>query len=156
MDILKRSLISFCISAACGAVTNMVIELIVCAVTGAEEFTTFSPEYMAMFSSRSVAIETAILLYGVIGAAFAAMSFVFKYNKMGFIVQNLLYALLTSAVWVPIITLIWQLQRYPQAFAGTLMGFAVSYLIMSIVGYKITKSDVEQINSFLKQKNMQL
>lgn len=151
---LKRCTFSFMMSAMCGLIINMLIEIIVRMVTGMDDFIPISPEYLAMFPSESIAIEVHVLLYGVIGAAFSGMMFVFEYDKLGFVMQNILYFLLTGIIWLPIITIIWQLQRYPSALICTLLGFAVTYVIMSIVGYKITKKDVEQINHFLEQRTV--
>lgn len=149
---IKRGAISFMISAMCGLIINMLIEIIVRLVTGMEDFSPISPEYIALFPSESIAVEVHVLLYGIIGMTFSVMTFVFEQNRIGFVVQNMLYCLLTSIVWVPIVTVLWQLQKYPSALIGTLVGFAGTYVIMSIVGYKITKKEVEQINQFLENE----
>lgn len=150
---IKKCATSFVISAMCGLLVNMLIEIIVCSITGMKDFNPISPEYMKMFSSERVAVEVDILLYGVIGAAFSGMTFIYEYNKIGFFFQNLIYFLLTSIVWIPIITMLWQLQRYPRALMGTLIGFAISYIIMSVVGYKVIKRDIANINLILDKEN---
>lgn len=151
MEILKRCAFSYMISAMCGLIVNLLIEVIVCAVTGMSEFNPFSPEYLAMFSSERVAIEVYMLLQGMIGAAFAGMLFIFEFEKIGFVIQYFLYFLLTSIIWVPIVTLIWQLHRYPQALMGVLTGFALTYAIMAVVGYRVTKKEIRQVNLLLEQ-----
>lgn len=150
---IKKCATSFVISAMCGLLVNMLIEIIVCSITGMKDFNPISLEYMKMFSSERVAVEVDILLYGVIGAAFSGMTFIYEYNKIGFFFQNLIYFLLTSIVWIPIITMLWQLQRYPRALMGTLIGFAISYIIMSVVGYKVIKRDIANINLILDKEN---
>ena len=150
---IKRCMTSFLISSMCGLIVNLLIEAIVRRVSGMTDFVPFAAEYLAKFPSDTIAVEVAILLYGVIGAAFAGMAFIYEENRIGFLVQNLIYFAGTSLVWVPIVTLIWQLHKHAQSLIGTLIGFAATYLIMSIVGYRITKEDVRQINRLLQQQS---
>lgn len=148
-NILKRCAGSFAISCVCGAVSNLLIEVIVRAVTGMENFSTLSPEYLSLFPSMSIAVEVNILLYGVIGAGFSAMTFIYEQDRIGFVIQNLLYYVLTAIIWIPIVIVIWRLDKYGKALVGTLIGFAVSYVVMTVVGYKITKKNIKEINLFL-------
>lgn len=151
--LLERCGKSFGISAICGLLVNMLIEVIVRGVVKNEGFIPLAPEFVAFFPSETIAMEVNILLYGVIGAAFSAAAWIYEQEKLGFVWQNFIYFLLTSIVWLPIVMLIWQLQKYPKALISTLAGFAGTYVIMSIVGYRITKSDVERINQALEQRN---
>lgn len=151
--LLERCGKSFGISAICGLLVNMLIEVIVRGVIKDESFIPLAPEFVAFFPSETIAMEVNVLLYGVIGAAFSAAAWIYEQEKLGFVWQNLIYFLLTSIVWLPIVMLIWQLQKYPKALISTLAGFAGTYVIMSIVGYRITKSDVERINQALEQRN---
>ena len=148
-NILKRCAGSFAISCVCGAITNLLIEVIVRAVTGMEDFSTLSPEYLSLFPSTSIAVEVNILLYGVIGAGFSAMTFIYEQDRIGFVIQNLIYYVLTAIIWVPIVIVIWRLDKYGKALVGTLIGFAASYVVMTVVGYKITKKNIKEINLFL-------
>ena len=59
---IKRCGISFSISAFCGLIVNMLIEIIVKAVTGSEDFSPLSAEFRALFPSESIAIYVNILL----------------------------------------------------------------------------------------------
>lgn len=148
---IKRCIQSFGNSAVCGTITILLIEVIVRMVTGMEDFIPFAPEYVALFPSESIAVGVNTILYGVIGATFSAMAYIYEINKIGFVVQNILYCICTGIVWLPIVTLIWQLQKYPTAFWSTIIGFVMTYIIMSFVGYRITKKEVEQINLVLKE-----
>lgn len=150
--LIERCVKSFGISAICGLLVNMLIEIIVRSVTKTESFVPLAPEFVALFPSETIAMEVNILLYGVIGVTFSAAAWIYEQEKLGFVWQNLIYFLLTSIVWIPIVMLVWQLQKYPQAFISTLAGFAGTYVIMSIVGYRITKSDVDRINRVLEQR----
>ena len=146
---LSRIGTSFAISAISGLVVNMVVELVMRAVTGIEEFPMVSQEFTVLFPSKTIAVEANILLYGMIGAIFAAAAFIYEKDNIGFLIQNLLYMLMTACVWVPIVCLIWQLQKNIPAFISTLGGFMLTYMIMSFVGYRITRKEVEDINRIL-------
>lgn len=148
-NILKRSVFSFCISSVLGALTNIIIELVVRMVTGMDDFTPLSPEFVRLFPSETIAVEVNVLLYGIIGAGFSAMTFIYENEKIGFIVQNMIYCILTSIIWVPIVVFVWQLNKYGNALVGTLIGFFSTYIVMSIVGYRITQARIEEINKFL-------
>lgn len=140
---------SFAISAISGLVVNMVVELIVRMVTGMEEFPLVSQGFTALFPSKTLAVEVNILLYGMIGAVFSAAAFIYEKDNIGFLIQNLLYMIMTACVWVPIVCMLWQLQKNMPAFISTLSGFMLTYMIMSFVGYQMTRKEVEDINRLL-------
>lgn len=148
----KRAAQSFAISAICGLVTNLLVELVVRAVTGDPEFTPYSPEFLEMFPSMAVAVEVNILLYGLIGASFSAATAIYEKERIGFLLQNLLYFLATGIVWIPIVTFLWQLNRYPEALYSTIFCFFITYCIMTVVGYHITRRDVKDINQVLEYR----
>ena len=148
-EVVKRCAISFVISAVCGLVVNLVIDLIANAVGANAEggFISMSPEFRKLFATPVIAAYINILLYGVIGATFSGMSFIFECPKIGYVVQSLIYFVSTAAVWIMITIILWQLHRYPQALIATIAGYAGTYLIMGIVTYKNLKSDINKINT---------
>jgi len=148
---IKRAAFSFLISSFCGLVVYLLIEFIVGVVIGVEGFTALTPEYLAKFPSETLALGVAVLFHGLIGATFAAAGFVYEKAEIGFILQNVIYVLLTGVVWIPIICFVWQLYRYPAALFSTVGGFVLTYVVMSVVGYSITKKEVEQINARLAE-----
>jgi len=148
---IKRAAFSFLISSFCGLVVYLLIEFIVGVVIGVEGFTALTPEYLAKFPSETLALGVAVLFHGLIGATFAAAGFVYEKAEIGFILQNVIYVLLTGIVWIPIICFVWQLYRYPAALFSTVGGFVLTYVVMSVVGYSITKKEVEQINARLAE-----
>ena len=151
---LKRIGTSFAISVICGLLVNLLAETIVRAITGIQDFPMVSSEFTALFPSKSIATEVNILLYGVIGAAFSGAAFIYEQDKIGFLFQSLLYVLMTGIVWIPIVCLLWQLQKNPPALISAICGFLVTYMIMTFVGYNMTKREVEGINQMLKIQNM--
>lgn len=146
----ERCRFSFLISALCGLAVNLLIDCIVSSVSG-ENFTSVSPDFVKMFPTTSIAIYVNILLYGIIGAAFGGFSVIYDSRRLGLIVQNLLYFLATTLVWLPITLFLWQLNKYPEAMICTLLGYLVPYVIMSIVGYKNLKKNVTEVNHLLEE-----
>lgn len=146
---IKRAVFSFIISSFCGLVMYLLIEFFVGVVIGVEGFTALTPEYLARFPSDTLALGVAVLSHGLIGAVFAAAGAVYEKAEIGFVLQNVIYVLLTGMVWIPIICFVWQLYRYPAALFFTIGGFVLTYVVMSAIGYNITKKEVEQINARL-------
>ena len=149
---IKRISLSFAVSMFCGLLVNMLTEIVVRAVTGVQEFPMVSAEFTELFRSKTIATEVNILLYGVIGAVFSAAALIYEQDKIGFLFQNLFYMLMTGMVWVPIVCLLWQLQKNPPAFISAICGFVMTYLVMTVVGYRITKKEVEGINRMLEMQ----
>ena len=148
-DILKKGAISFAISSFCGAIINYVIDLIANAA-GLKDFCSISPAFRELFPTTALAVYTNILLYGIIGATFSMMTFVFELEKISFLVQSIIYYVVTAAVCLGITMLLWQLQRYPKALIGTLIGYTVTHIIMFTIEYKNLKKDIETINEEIR------
>ncbi|MBO5165155.1 MAG: DUF3021 family protein [Lachnospiraceae bacterium] len=140
---------SFAISAISGLVVNMIVELVMRIVVGVEDFPMVSQEFTGLFPSKTIAVEVNILLYGLIGASFSAATFIYEKDNIGFLVQNVLYMIMTACVWIPIVCMLWQLQKNMPAFISTLGGFVLTYAVMSFVGYQMTRKEVEDINRLL-------
>lgn len=149
---LKRVSISFAISTLTGLAVYLLVEFIGSVLAGIEGFSTMTPEYLALFPSDTLALGVAVLLHGGIGATFSAAAVVYEKAELGFILQNLLYLILTGLVWIPVVCFVWQLYRYPAALVSTIGGFVLTYLVMSVVGYNTTKKEVAQINERLTKE----
>jgi len=149
-EYLKRGLLSFSLSAFSGLIVNLIIDVIV-NTAGDPPFYSMSPDFRDLFPTPAVAAYVNILLYGIIGFAFAAMTFLFDLKKLGLLIQWLLYFLSTSAVCIGITTLLWQLHKYPRAFFMTIGGYGITYVIIAINQYRTLKKEVREINESLKQ-----
>ncbi|MBQ9871648.1 MAG: DUF3021 domain-containing protein [Eubacterium sp.] len=147
-EYLKRAAVSFAISSFVGLMVNLVIDVIVNAV-GTSGFTSISPETRALFPTPEIAAYTNVLLYGLIGATFAGMTFLFDIDRLGFVVQSILYFITTAIVLVVITILLWQLHKHPKALIPTIAGYAMTYIIMGIVEYRELKRNVRMINEEL-------
>lgn len=147
--IWRRIGFSFAISLLCGLIINVLIEMIVLFVTGNQDFSPMSPEFIALFPTDRIAAQINVLLYGLIGAAFSAGTVIYEQERIGYLLQNMLYFLATALVWIPVVMVLWQLYRYPQAFISTILCFFLTNVVMSILGYRMTKRDVTDINAAL-------
>ena len=150
--IMIRCGFSFMISSFVSMIVNMLIELIVQVITKDTTFSPLSPEFRALFATESMAVYANSLLYGLIGAAFAGCAMLYEMERIGYILQNVLFFVLTSCVWLPVVMFVWQLWRYPFALLYTFLGFAVTYMIMTIVGYKSKKQEIADINQLLERR----
>ena len=145
---IKRSAVSFSISAFVGLLVNLLIDVIA-NKAGAAGFVSISPETRALFPTQAIAAYVNVLLYGAIGATFAGMTFIFEIDRLGFIIQEILYFIVTAAILALITILLWQLHRYPKALIPTLAGYGLTYLIMGIVEYRELKKNIADINETL-------
>ena len=144
-EVLKRGFTSFALSSFAGLLVNLIIDIIMNRVlkTG---FHSMSPEYVALFPSVTIAAYVNVLLYGVIGATFALSAYIYEVERIGFIIQSIIYFVITSSVCVGITILLWQLHRYPSAFISTLAGYFATHVIMMVIEYRKLKDDIRAIN----------
>ena len=146
--ILKRGAVSFALSAIIGLLVNLIVDLIVNSA-GNTGFISMPPEARALFPTPAIAAYVNVLLYGAIGATFAMMTFLFEIDRLGFLIQSILYFILTAMVLAGITVFLWQLHRHPQALIPTLAGYAVTYFIMFITQYRQLKKNIREINQDL-------
>ena len=142
---LKRGLTSFAISSFAGLLVNLIIDLIA-NLTGHTGFVSMTQDYIALFPSIVLAAYVNILLYGVIGATFAMATIIYDIERMGFIIQSIIYFLITSSICMAITIFLWQLYKYPAAIVCTLLGFAVSHVLMITNEYRRLKAEIKVIN----------
>ena len=103
---VKKIATGFIYTSFFGILCNVIIEIVVRAVTGFD-YSPLTPEYIAMFPSVTVAFGVDMLLYGVIGMAFSGFTFIYEIDRIGFVIQNLIYFVATGVIWFPIITFLW-------------------------------------------------
>ena len=144
-EVLKRGFTSFALSSFAGLIVNLIIDIIMSA-RGLEGFSSMSPDYVALFPSVTIAAYVNILLYGVIGATFALSTYIYEVERIGFIIQSIIYFVITSSVCVGITILLWQLHKYPAAFISTLAGYLATHIIMMVIEYRKLKADIKVIN----------
>ena len=146
----KRGALSFAISSFSGLVINLVIDA-VANMRGSTGFCCISPTFRAFFPTEALAAYVNILLYGFIGATFAVTTIIYEYERIGFVIQSIIFFLVTGTVCMLVTMLIWQLWRYLPALISTLCGYAVSHAIVITVAYFKLRKDINEINSELEQ-----
>lgn len=149
--ILKRIYTSFATSAICGLLVNLIIDISVNSVSE-EPFTSIPPSFLEYFRTPAMAAYVNVLLYGLIGTVFGGLSIIYECDRIGFVVQNIIYFLGTSIVWLFISIVLWQLQKIPEALISTISGYAVTYIIITVIMYRNMKKSVSQVNSLLDYK----
>ena len=144
-EYFKRGLISFAIGAFAGLLVNLIIDVIV-NLTGHTGFISMSSDYQALFPTPAMAAYVNILLYGLIGWIFSFATYIYEIERIGFVIQSIIYFLITSSVCMAITIFLWQLHRYPIAIVCTLAGFAITHVIMITNEYRRLKADIKVIN----------
>lgn len=152
--LIKRTAISFTISCFAGLIVNLLIDLGVNASGVIENFISISPAFAQRFPTPAMAAYVNILLYGVIGATFSAMGFVFEIDRLGFLIQYLIYFCSTSVVLAFITIYLWELQKIPVAMVCTIAGYGLSFVIMGIVQYRMVRQDIDQINELIGESTI--
>lgn len=109
------------------------------------------PEFGAYFPNETIALLTQTILIGVCSAFFGGGSVFMELEKIGLIVQSVLYFILTAAVWVPIACLCWGIHKYPSALITVSASYLIAYAISWMVQFKECKKNVAEINVRLTQ-----
>jgi len=153
-EILQRTAISFAISLCAGLLVNLIIDLAV-NLNGETGFISMSPDFKVLFPTPVIAAYVNMILYGLIGAVFSGMTFIFDCRRIGLVIQWVIYFVVTSAVCISITVFLWQLHKYPQAIISTLLGYALTYVIIGIAQYRKLKSEIRDINEALDISKME-
>lgn len=151
-ELIKRICFGFACSSAISTIIYLILNIIIGQIAGVKEFSSISQAYVALFPNKEMALYTDVILHGILGAAFSGMTIIYENNKIGFIMQNVIYFFGTMIFWLPIIMLIWQLYKIIPALISTICGFAVTYVIVSTIAYKEAKKNIEQINKALEEE----
>lgn len=152
--VLSRAGKSFLLSCICGLIVNLLIDTIVTMISG-NAFVSIPVDFKESFPSPVQAAYVNVLLYGIIGASFGGFTCIYECNRIGFIIQNIIYFIATSAVWFTISICIWQLQRYFSALICTLCGYIVTYIIVTVLQYRQLKQNVAEINTLISSTQTQ-
>ena len=144
-EYLTRIFISFSVSAFMGVLINLIIDAVANA-TGNAGFISMSPQYVALFPTPVIAAYCNVLIYGIIGAVFSGAIIIYEVERIGFVIQSLIYFLITAAASMGITVVLWQLHRYPAAFISTMAGYLATHIIMITIEYRKVKADIKAIN----------
>lgn len=150
-DMWKKALGRAAVSAGVAALLSQVSLVITALAAGGPDFVPLVPSYRAHFQSDAVALGVHALLVAAIGAVFGGFSVLFEIERWSLLKQGGLHFLLTAAVWAPISTFLWGLDRYPMALLYTLLSFAVTYGVTWGANYHKYRREIRQINQRLER-----
>ena len=142
---LGRAVCSMGITSLLSLVTLLAVEL--CAQQAG--FVPLLPDFLAHFSSPTIALGVYHVLVGLIGAGFGGFSVLFEIERWSFLKQGVAHFLLTTAVWLPICAFLWGLGRYPQALFSILVRFTATYIVTWLTAYQRCREAVRRINERL-------
>lgn len=149
--IFVRGINSFMYAIGIYVMIQTVVVVIVEAITGESGMIPVLPEFAAHFSNIYMAVYTQALLIGLTSAVFGAGSVILELERIGLIVQSVLYFLVTMAVWVPVGCFCWGLHKYPPTMISVGLSYVVSYSICWVIQYRQCRQNVEKINRKLSQ-----
>ncbi len=109
------------------------------------------PEYMAHFSTPTMALIVQCLLIGAASATFGLGSFIMENEKIGLITQSIIYFVATAAVWVPVACFCWGFHKYLPTMIGVSVSYLISYFISWRIQYKVCRTNIEEINQKLQE-----
>lgn len=148
---LNRIFSGFYHSAFAGLLVFLIIDVCLNHFVESEGFVSIPPAFLERFATPVIAAYANIIVYGLIGATFAGMTFIFEVDRLGFVIQYLIYFLSTGAVLTFITMYLWKLQTVPTAFFSTLAGYAVTFIIVGMLQYRMLRQDIAMINEIIEK-----
>jgi len=148
---LKKALIRGVLSFSCSVAINVVLYAGIIALGGFGGQLPMLPEYLAHFDNEVLAMLTQCLLVGLTATVFGAGAVIMETEKIGLVVQSVIYFVITTAVWVPVACFCWGLHKYPSSIIGVGISYVISYVISWVIQYKACKKNVELINRRLQE-----
>lgn len=143
-----RAFCSFCVT----GMVNVFIMLIMAFAWQSYYYTPFLPDYLAHFSSETIAVCVEILLIAFIGAVFGGCSVIYDMEKWSFIKQGIVHFAITTIVWFPITMFIWNAFKYPSAGISIMCSYSIVYIITWVMSGIKYKKQIADINEELKKR----
>lgn len=109
------------------------------------------PDYAARFENDAVALVLELLLIGVMSAVLAGGTVIMELERLGLLVQSILYFVVTSPVWLAVACYCFGFAKYPMSAVSVCVSYFVSYSVCWIVQYKTCKRNIEDINRALQK-----
>lgn len=148
---LIRGLNSFMYSVGIYLIIQVLATAIISPIRGGEEFIPVLPEFAARFNNTYMAVYVQMLLVGLTSGVFGAGSVIMEFERLGLLVQSILYLMITMAVWIPVGCICWGLHKYPGAMISVSLSYMIAYGISWGISYRQCKQNIEQINQKLQQ-----
>lgn len=144
---ITRGINSFLYSIA----INVILSIIIMAAVNKPDYIPVVPDFAARFSSGTMALLVQWILIGITSAAFGFWSIIMEYERIGLLLQSILYFVLTAIVWIPVAIVCWDLGKNKFSFITIVTSYLLSYIITWIIQYRNCKDSIIQINRKLEE-----
>ena len=144
---LQRGAVSFFMGVGLSQLVNIVISL----ALGRGAYISVMPDFAALFPNELSAVIAQAALTGLLSAVFAMASVFFLMDGWPFLRQCATHFVVTAAVWIPVVWLVWM----PRALPGLLIGalnFAGTYVVVWAVQVAINRRVARRINEKIQSK----
>lgn len=129
-----------------------IISIIISVAIGDGHYQAVVPELAAGFNTELGAVIFQLMLYGVLGAVFSAISVIWEMESWSIVKQTGLYFLITAATMLPVAYLGHWMERTWLGFVIYLAVFIAIFVFMWLVQYAIWKNKVKHIDRCLKAR----
>ena len=109
------------------------------------------PEYAGRFDNDVKALLVQLILIGLMSAVLGGGSIIMELERLGLIVQSIVYFIISLCVWLFVGDFCWCIIKYPQAFISVVVSYTISYIICWTIQYRICKKNIADINKKLKE-----
>jgi glucan phosphoethanolaminetransferase (alkaline phosphatase superfamily) len=144
---VSRAINSFLYSIA----INVILSIIIMAAVNKPDYIPIVPDYAARFSSGTMALLVQWILIGFTSAAFGFWSIIMEYERIGLLLQSILYFVLTAIVWIPVAIFCWDLGKNIFSFITIVTSYLISYIVTWTIQYRNCKDSIKQINRKLEE-----
>lgn len=144
---ISRGINSFLYSIA----INVILCIIIMVAVNKPDYIPIVPDYAARFSSGTMALLVQWILIGLTSAAFGFWSIIMEYERIGLLLQSILYFVLTAIVWIPVAIFCWDLGENVYSFISIITSYLISYIITWTIQYRSCKDSIKQINQKLEE-----
>lgn len=147
---MKRGALSFPIGVGASQLVNILISL----GLGHGAYLSVLPDFAARFPNELTAVIVQALLTGMLSFTFAASSVFFSVDKWSFLRQCATHLVVTAAVWLPVVWLVWIPRTGPatQALVITAINFVGVYAISWGVQVAMNRRTARAINEKIQSK----
>lgn len=130
---------------------NVVMAAILMAVVTKPGFIPVHPDFAAKFSSDLEAVIVQWILIGLTSAAFGGWSVILEMERIGLLLQSILYFILTAIVWIPVSIYCWNLGENLYSFIMIIASYLTSYIVTWTIQYRLCRRNIEAINRRIEQ-----
>ena len=150
---LKRGAVSFPIGVGVSQLVNILISL----GLGHGGYLSVLPDFAARFPNELTAVIAQALLTGFLSFTFAASSVLFSVDRWSFLRQCVTHLVITAAVWLPVVWLVWMPRdaHATQALIIAAVNFVGVYAISWGAQVAVNRRTARAINAKIQSEEAQ-